>query len=62
MEAPQEQKDGIQELQKEKLRKLRLAKRAETIRQNRKKFTNNCKSFLTQPYDFARNLLSQKEN
>ena len=62
LEAPQEQKDGIQELQKEKLRKLRLAKRAETIRQNRKKFTNNCKSFLTQPYDFARNLLSQKEN
>ena len=59
-EAPQEEKDGIQELQSEKLKKLRLAKRAESLRQNRKKFSNNCRSFLNQPYQFARNILSQK--
>ena len=59
-EAPQEEKMAIQELQGEKLKKLRLAKRAESLRQNRKKFSNNCKSFLTQPYQFARNLLSPK--
>ena len=59
-EAPQEEKDGIQELQSEKLKKLRLAKRAESLRKNRKKFSNNCKSFLNQPYQFARNILSPK--
>ena len=59
-EAPQEEKKAIQELQGEKLKKLRLAKRAESLRHNRKKFSNNCKSFLTQPYQFARNLLSPK--
>ena len=59
-EAPQEEKDGIQELQGEKLKKLRTAKRAESLRQSRKKFSNNCKSFLSQPYQFARNILSPK--
>ena len=59
-EAPQEEKDGIQELQGEKLKKLRTAKRAESLRQGRKKFSNNCKSFLSQPYQFARNILSPK--
>ena len=59
-EAPQEEKEGINELQKEKIKKLRLAKRAESLKQNRKKFSNNCKAFLGQPYQFARQLLSPK--
>ena len=42
------------------MKKLRLAKRAETLRKNRKKFASNCKEFLSQPYNFARNLLSPK--
>ena len=60
LEAPQEEKEGIDELQKEKLKKLRLAKRAESLRQGRKKFAANCKDFLGQPYQFARNLLSPR--
>ena len=59
-DAPPEEKDGIQELQSEKLKKLRLAKRAESLKQGRKRFSNNCKSFLTQPYQFARNILTPK--
>ena len=59
-EAPREEKEGINELQKEKLKSLRLAKRAETLRQNRKKFSSNCKEFLGQPYQFARSLLAPK--
>jgi hypothetical protein len=60
LEAPQEEKEGIDELQKEKLKKLRLAKRAESLKQSRKKFAANCKDFLGQPYQFARNLLSPR--
>ena len=59
-EAPDEEKEGINELQSEKLKKLRLAKRAESLKQSRKKFTVNCKEFLGQPYQFARNLLAPK--
>ena len=59
-EAPDEEKEGIDELQREKLKKLRLAKRAESLKQSRKKFTVNCKEFLGQPYQFARNLLAPK--
>ena len=59
-EAPIEEKDAIKELQKEKLKKLRLAKRAETLKKNRRKYAKNCKEFLSQPYDFARSLLSPK--
>ena len=36
--APEEEKEGIKELQKDKLRNLRLKKRAETLRKNRRKF------------------------
>ena len=43
-----------------KLRKLRLAKRAESLKQSRKKFSSNCKEFLGQPYQFARNILAPK--
>ena len=59
-DAPENEKEAIKELQREKLKKLRLAKRAETLRKNRKKFASNCKEFLSQPYNFARNLLSPK--
>ena len=59
-EAPQDEKEGIKELQAEKLKNLRLAKRAETLKQNRKKFSSNCKEFLGQPYQFARKLLAPK--
>ena len=59
-DAPEHEKEGIDELQKEKLKKLRLAKRAESIRQSRKKFSANCKEFLGQPYQFSRNLLAPK--
>ena len=56
-EAPEYEKQAIKELQSEKLKKLRLAKRAESLRKTRKKYAKNCKDFLTQPYNFARNLL-----
>ena len=42
------------------MKKLRMAKRAETLRRNRKKFSSNCKEFLGQPYQFARNILAPK--
>jgi len=58
--APEEEKEGIKELQKEKLRSLRLKKRAESIRKNRRKFRKNCSEFLSQPYKFGRNLLNPK--
>ena len=59
-EAPQDEKEGINELQKEKLKMLRLAKRAESLKQGRKKFSLNCREFLGQPYQFSRNLLAPK--
>ena len=59
-DAPDAEKEGIKELQSEKLKKLRLAKRAETLKQNRKKFSSNCKEFLGQPFQFARKILSPK--
>ena len=58
--APEEEKEGIKEIQKEKLRSLRLKKRAESIRKNRRKFRKNCNEFLSQPYNFSRNLLNPK--
>ena len=59
-EAPLEEKSAIKQLHNEKLRSLRLAKRAESLRKNRKKFSKNCKEFLNQPYDFARKVISPK--
>ena len=58
--APEEEKDGIKEIQREKLKCLRMKKRAESIRKNRRKFRKNCNEFLSQPYDFSRNLLNPK--
>ena len=55
-----DEKDAIRELQDEKLKKLRLAKRAETLKRGRKIFTRNCNSFLSQPFDFARSVIAPK--
>ena len=58
--APEEEKEGIKQLHKEKLRDLRMKKRAESVRKNRQKFRKNCSEFLTQPYNFSRNLINPK--
>jgi len=58
--APEEEKEGIKELQRDKLRNLRLKKRAESLRKNRRKFRKNCNEFLSQPYEFSRKLLNPK--
>ena len=58
--APEEEREGIQLLQKDKLRDLRLKKRAENVRKNRQKFRKNCNEFLSQPYNFSRNLINPK--
>ena len=58
--APEEEKDGIKQLHKEKLRDLRLKKRAENVRKNRQKFRKNCSEFLSQPYDFSRRLINPR--
>ena len=55
-----EEKSAINQLQQEKLKELRLAKRAETIRQNRRKFSRNCNEFLGQPFEFARKTIAPK--
>merc|ERR1711879_241310 len=59
-EAPDSDKPGIQELNSVKLRQLRLAKRAESLRNQRKKFASNCKEFLSQPYQFSREVIAPK--
>ena len=59
-EAPDSDKPGIQELNSVKLRQLRLAKRAESLRNQRKKFASNCKEFLSQPYKFSREVIAPK--
>ena len=58
--APEQEKDAIKQLQEEKLKRLRLAKRAETMKRNRKKFSKNCNKFLSQPFEFARELIAPK--
>ena len=58
--APDEEKEAINQLQEEKLKKLRLTKRTESIKQNRKKYSKNCSEFLSQPYDFARKVIAPK--
>ena len=42
------------------MKKLRLARRAESLRKSRKEFSRNCRDFLSQPYAFARNIISPK--
>ena len=58
--APEEEKEAINQLQQEKLKKLRLKKRAESIKQNRKKLSRNCSEFLSQPFDFSRKIIAPK--
>ena len=59
-QAPEEEREAISQLHREKLKRLRLSKRAESIKQNRKKFSKNCNEFLSQPFDFARKVISPK--
>ena len=58
--APISEKVAIQELNSAKLRQLRLAKRAESIRKHRKNFSSNCKDFLKQPYRFSREVIAPR--
>ena len=58
--APEEEKEGIQQLQEDKLRELRLAKRAESLKKSRKRYVKNCNSFLSHPFDFAREVIAPK--
>ena len=60
MNAEEKEKEAIKQLQGDKLQKLRLAKRAETLRKGRKKFSKNCNSFLSQPFEFARNVIAPR--
>ena len=55
--APEEEKEGIAELQNEKLRALRLKKRAESIKISRGKYKRNAEEFISQPYSYARKVL-----
>ena len=59
-DAPIEEKKAIQELQQEKLKQLRLAKRAESLRKNRRKMAKNSSNFLRQPFQFAREVIKPK--
>ena len=58
--APDEEKEAIAQLSKEKLKKLRLMKRTESIKKKRKKTSKNCSEFLSQPFDFARKIIAPK--
>ena len=58
--AKEEEKDAVRQLQDEKIRELRLAKRAEAVRKRRRKFAKNCNDFLSHPFDFARNVIAPK--
>ena len=57
-EAPPEEKEGIKELQQEKLTSLRRLKRAESVRKSRRRKKKNIGEFLSQPYAYARKLLT----
>ena len=58
--APEEEKEAINQLQQEKIKELRLKKRAESIKQTRKQFSRNCNEFLSQPFNFARKIIAPK--
>ena len=58
--AKEEEKEGIQQLQEDKLRELRLAKRAESLKKSRKRYTRNCNAFLSHPFNFAREVIAPK--
>ena len=48
----------MKQLQDEKMRQLRLAKRAESARKRRKKFAKNCNEFLSHSFEFAKNVIA----
>lgn len=56
--APEAEKEAIKQLQNEKIKQLRLLKRAESIKGRRQKFKRNSEEFLKQPFKFARKVLS----
>ena len=58
--AREEEKAGVKQLQDEKLRELRLAKRAESLKKSRKKYTRNCNAFMSNPFEFAREVIAPK--
>ena len=58
--AREEEKAGIRQLQEGKLKELRLAKRAESLKKGRKKFTRNCNAFMSNPFEFAREVIAQR--
>ena len=58
--SPEEEKEAVNQLQQEKIKELRLKKRAESLKNNRKKFSKNCSDFLTQPFEFAREVIAPK--
>ena len=57
-EAAEEEKEAVKQLQEEKLKELRIAKRAESLRKKRKAYARNCNAFLSQPFEYARNQLN----
>ena len=59
-EAAEEEKEAVKQLQEDKLKELRLSKRAESFRKKRKAYARNCNAFLSQPFQFARNQLDPK--
>ena len=58
--ASEEEREAVKKLQGDKIRKLKLKKREESIRKNRKAFSKNCSKFLSQPFDFAREIICPK--
>ena len=59
-EAAEDEKQGIDQLQREKLKKLRHMKRSENLKKSRGKFKKNSAEFLSQPYGYARQVLNPK--
>ena len=55
--APEEEKGAIDHLQKEKLKELRVLKRAESMRKSRGKMKANCQEFLGQPFKYGKKVL-----
>ena len=57
LEAPEEEQPAIKELQKEKLKKLRIQKRTESMKQKMRKKKSNTDKFYKEPFAFARKVL-----
>ena len=59
-ETLREERGAIKKIQNAKLKKLRLAKWAESIKQNRTTSYAKCHGFPSQPLTFSGNILSAK--